>query len=85
MQASRPGSLHIAQRIPDASLTTREHQYHSADEGFMSEFHFGLARMRKPIAEAKETPEATAALVKEWSKLRRFSAWDFSRSNQRKW
>ena len=54
------------------------HEDHIAETGYPSLYCFGLVHPPFPITKAIWVPDAKAAIVKEWDKLKNLSAWDAS-------
>ena len=64
----------------DASLTTRDHQYHIPDKGFMSQFIFGLVHMHFPLSKAMNMPETRSSVgPRNGTTSTILPAWDFKK------
>ena len=58
----------------------RKHMDHIAEKGYVESFHYGLVHKLVSIQEGMKIPDATAAVDKEWDKLKNIPAWDVKKA-----
>ena len=75
---------HESTRQRIESVTKRMHEEHIARKGQNSTLHYNLVHKFIPMPQAKNTPEAKAAVDKEWKKLETIPAWDVKRVKSKK-
>ena len=60
------------------------HEDHIAGKGEISLQHYNLVHKFIPMPQAMKSPAAKAAVVKEWEKLEKISAWNLTKVKSKK-
>lgn len=69
--------------VKPPSQSSREHQDHIAESGFISNDWHAMVHQPIPIPKAMRIPKAKEAVDAEWSKLENKRAWDLDSVRER--